>query len=250
MAPLNVKCYFAVFLLIGTFSRVKAGDEACITEGGTCQENDQVCDGKYKTGLCGGGINRQCCLPASDGCSSKVKEIACKIKATSKINLLTKNPSGVEDGADPYSNIRDACDGKPSKRSRYSCTEGTSPGGVVCLKASILHFIYDLGTSTEYNYQVNAIAGACHTSTSKHYLGQAVDLQLDKEPTGGRNKKQEKSFTDACKAAGGWTHGGTHVHCQIVQPYLQPLANTALHLKNTMFNVLRLVTVAVVLRLF
>ncbi|XP_062614403.1 uncharacterized protein LOC134276149 [Saccostrea cucullata] len=165
-----------------------------------------------------------------ESCSSLAKSIACKIKTTPKIELLTKNPSGVDDGADAYHNIEDACNGKPSKRSNYTCSEGNSPGGFVCLKSSILRYIYDLGTSTQYNFQVNAIAGACHTSTSKHYLGEAVDLELDNGPT---RKAQEKSYMDACKAAGGWSHGGTHVHCQIVPSQQQNhLSRTALFWKS------------------
>lgn len=51
-------------------------------------------------------------------CSSAAAAVACKIKNSSKITLLKINPSRVNDGADPYSNIRDACAGKVAKRSR------------------------------------------------------------------------------------------------------------------------------------
>ncbi|XP_061182794.1 uncharacterized protein LOC133191114 [Saccostrea echinata] len=214
MAPLNMN-RFVMFLLFGILCTVIADDVPCRKLGGTCQENILSCNGQYQRALCDGRTTRQCCLSSPESCSSLAKMIACKIKATQKIKLLTINPSGVDDGADAYHNIQDACNGKPSKRSNYTCSEGKSPGGVVCLKPSILRYIYDLGASTKYNFQVNAIAGACHSTTSKHYLGEAVDLELDK---GSTRKAQEKSFMDACEAYGGWSHGGTHVHCQIVSP--------------------------------
>lgn len=51
-------------------------------------------------------------------CSAAAAAVACKIKNSPKITLIEKNPSGVNDGADPYSNIRDSCAGKVAKRSR------------------------------------------------------------------------------------------------------------------------------------
>ncbi|XP_062577289.1 uncharacterized protein LOC134239143 [Saccostrea cucullata] len=191
-------------------------DRPCKNKGGKCQENRLSCSGSYQRNLCGGGATRQCCIPSSGtgGSCSSAKAIACKIKNSSKISLLRTNPSGVNDGADPHSNIRDACKGKPAKRSSYSCKEGKSPGGTVCLDSRILQYIYNLGTSTKYQFQVNAIAGACHSTTSKHYQGKAVDFQL--HGSGSSRSAQEKSFRDACTRAGGWSHGGTHVHCQIV----------------------------------
>ena len=60
---------------------------------------------------------------------------------------------------------------------------------------------------------MNAIAGACHSTTSKHYDGKAVDFQKFGSAT--EKAAQEKAFRDACTKHGGWSHGGTHVHCQI-----------------------------------
>lgn len=75
--------------------------------------------------------------------------------------------------------------------------------------------LYSKNTYTE-SYkciQVNAIAGACHSTTSKHYDGKAVDFQKFGSAT--EKAAQEKAFRDACTKHGGWSHGGTHVHCQI-----------------------------------
>lgn len=36
----------------------------------------------------------------------------------------------------------------------YKCDEGQAPGGSTCLDSKILQYIYDLGTSTKYPFQV------------------------------------------------------------------------------------------------
>lgn len=74
-------------------------------------------------------------------------------------------------------------------------------------------------------FKVNAIAGACHTTRSKYYDGKAVDFQLFGESTD--KKAQAKAFVDECTKHGGWSHGGTHVHCQIgtLLPCLNNLLN-------------------------
>ncbi|XP_078334799.1 uncharacterized protein LOC111132676 isoform X2 [Crassostrea virginica] len=192
------------------------GDIACVRKGGTCQHILNRCN-KYQRGLCNGGWTRQCCInnnPASTSCSAAVKSVACRIKYLSKISLLKRNPSGVIDGADPYSNIRDACAGRKVKRSSYTCSQGKAPGGTTCLDLKVLQYIYYLGTTSRYRVQVNAIAGACHSRRSKHYAGKAVHLQLFGSKA--TRRAQEKAFRAACSKRGGWSHGGTHVHCQIV----------------------------------
>uniref|UniRef100_K1PCK0 Spore cortex-lytic enzyme n=1 Tax=Magallana gigas TaxID=29159 RepID=K1PCK0_MAGGI len=147
-------------------------------------------------------------VAGTGSCSAAAAAVACKIKNSSKITLLKINPSQVKDGADPYSNIRDACAGKVAKRSSYKCDEGQAPGGSTCLDSKILQYIYDLGTSTKYPFQVNAIAGACHKIGSKHYNGKAVDIQLEKNSR--EKAAQEKAFRDECTKHGGWSHGGDH----------------------------------------
>lgn len=191
-------------------------DLPCINEGGRCQETSIPCD-RYESGKCGGNSNRKCCVPlkGTPSCNVTVVKAACKIRNTQKITLIKVNPSGVNDSADPDSNIRDTCYGKEAKRSSYKCDEGQAPGGSTCLDLKILQYIYDLGTSTKYQVQVNAIAGACHTTRSKHYDGKAVDFQLFGKGTD--KEAQAKAFMDECTKHGGWSHGGTHVHCQIVE---------------------------------
>nr|XP_022333786.1 lysozyme 3-like [Crassostrea virginica] len=145
--------FLVVVIIIDVSSTV--ADRPCVAKGGKCQQNTLTCSGDYERGLCGGSSARQCCVPrsGSTSCSAAATALACKIKNSSKISLLTTNPSGVNDGADPNSNIRDACAGKKVKRSSYRCSEGQAPGGTTCLDAKILQYIYDLGTSTKYKVQ-------------------------------------------------------------------------------------------------
>ncbi|XP_052675473.1 uncharacterized protein LOC128157124 isoform X1 [Crassostrea angulata] len=194
----------------------QVADKPCRDKGGKCQQTSVSCRGTYTSGLCGGSASRKCCVPQSGSasCSAAAAAVACKIKNSSKITLLKINPSQVKDEADPYSNIRDACARKVAKRSSYKCREGQAPGGSTCLDLKILQYIYNLGTSTKYQVQVNAIAGACHSNGSKHYDGKAVDFQLF--GSGTAKAAQEKAFRDECTKHKGWSHGGTHVHCQIV----------------------------------
>ena len=65
-----------------------------------------------------------------------------------------------------------------------------------------------------FHPQFNALAGSCHTNTSLHYSGMAVDLQLNWSGTS-RDPNQTKAYQGACTKAGGWSHNGTHVHRQI-----------------------------------
>nr|XP_022343816.1 uncharacterized protein LOC111136926 [Crassostrea virginica] len=159
-------------------------------------------------------------------CSNTTKQLACDIldahNRDKNITLLDYHVSkeGSGDGADSLSNIKDTCDGRPAKRSNYSCIikkeEHTAPGDTVCLDELILQYVLDLlNTSSTYTLQINALAGSCHSNASLHYSGMAVDLQLNWSGTS-RDPNQTKAYQDACTEAGGWKHNGTHVHCQIV----------------------------------
>ncbi|KAL4216412.1 hypothetical protein ACF0H5_024138 [Mactra antiquata] len=149
----------------------------------------------------------------SGSCSdATAKNYACKLKALADagtITLWNKHPSGVHDNAYAYNNIRDACLGHAAARSHYTCSTCTSPGapgGHVCLSATLLHYIYAVHQRLGYIH-VNEIAGACHSCTSKHYLGRAVDLH---NPSG-----QSSTMLSICTSMGGWGQNeGDHVHCQ------------------------------------
>ena len=126
------------------------------------------------------------------------KYYACKILAlhnAGKIHLWNKHPSGVHDNAYAYNNIRDTCNGHAASRSHYTCSECRSPGapgGHVCLHRTLLHYIYDIAS---HGYiHVNEIAGACHSCHSRHYYGQAVDLN---------NGRRNSEFLSKCRNYGG-----------------------------------------------
>ena len=87
-----------------------------------------------------------------------------------RLELLTSHPSGVEDGADPRSNIVDTAAGRPAKRSSY----GTAPGGTVNLSVAMLRGLKAL--TREFSFTLTSIAGASHSANSNHYRGLAVDV--------------------------------------------------------------------------
>ncbi|XP_061176163.1 uncharacterized protein LOC133185121 [Saccostrea echinata] len=175
------------------------------------------------------GCNDPQCLSNSFSmqteCSGIAKTLSCEILEAHKSDKLTLLGTHVrqdppDDGADALRNIQDACEGKTARRSSYSCEINgethTSPGGTVCLDELILQYVIDL-QKTAYKPQINSLAGSCHTTTSLHYSGMAVDLQLNKlTGTNLRDPDQEEAYKQACSKAGGWSHGGTHVHCQII----------------------------------
>ena len=59
-------------------------------------------------------------------------------------------------------------------------------------------------------FQVNEIAGACHSCTSKHYLGRAVDVH---------NPSDQTSYmVTLCEDMGGYgLDEGNHVHCHFFE---------------------------------
>lgn len=140
------------------------------------------------------------------------RDYACKLLKLADAGTITlwkQHPSGVHDNAYSYNNIRDACNGHAASRSHYTCSECRSPGapgGHVCLSGTLLHYIYAVHERLGYIH-VNEVAGACHSCTSKHYLGRAVDLH---NPSG-----QSSTMLSLCTSMGGWGQNeGDHVHCQ------------------------------------
>ena len=62
--------------------------------------------------------------------------------------------------------------------------------------------------------QINELAGACHSCTSRHYSGLAVDLH---------NDARSAEYLRKCTAMGGWGQDeSNHIHCQF---YDQPHPN-------------------------
>ena len=45
-------------------------DAPCLRAGGRCQHDSITCSGRYRTGLCSGGVRRRCCVPSSSNSGS------------------------------------------------------------------------------------------------------------------------------------------------------------------------------------
>nr|XP_006814404.1 PREDICTED: uncharacterized protein LOC100366294 [Saccoglossus kowalevskii] len=112
--------------------------------------------------------------------------------------------------------MADACNNLMSKRSSYTCSSGQSPGGYVCPTQEVLQYILDVANnyaSPSNQLQVNSITGACHSSTSRHYSGYAVDFQI-------KANSPYESYMSMCAVSGAVENLGpgtpghsTHTHC-------------------------------------
>lgn len=142
-------------------------------------------------------------------CSSQQREKACTLLNLHKrgvVDLASRHPSGVSDNAYAYNNINDMCNGHKASRSSYSCSTCPSgtPGGSVCLTNDLLDYLIYLANKGKII--VNELAGACHSCSSRHYNGQAVDLH---------NDARTSEYLRTCVTMGGWSQDeGDHVHCQ------------------------------------
>eukprot|EP00057_Strongylocentrotus_purpuratus_P002276 XP_003724182.1 PREDICTED: uncharacterized protein LOC100888517 [Strongylocentrotus purpuratus] len=221
--PANVKCCFTA----DSDADCANYDHPTYGQVGSCIESSQCPHSNYISNLCPTKANSiKCCFSKPEGTcggggGGSAQEMACQILANNNIYLLENNgylnSNGANDGADAESNIRDTCNGGTAKRSSYCCSSGCAPGGSVSLKASVLSYILDVANSGQYNsyLQINAIAGACHSSTSWHYQGTSVDLQIKSGDSG-----YASSWMSTCSAAGarenlgpGYPGHSTHTHC-------------------------------------
>ncbi|CAG5125935.1 unnamed protein product, partial [Candidula unifasciata] len=151
------------------------------------------------------------CSSAAGGgsCSSVQRQLACDLLNNygSRLVLATAHASGRSDNAFARNNLRDMCDGRKAARSSYSCSECRSspaPGGAVCISESVLRYLQTLVSTG--SVKVNEFAGACHSCTSKHYDGLAIDLD-----DGPRNQE----YINTCRNLGGrGIDERNHIHCQ------------------------------------
>ncbi len=152
--------------------------------------------------------------PPPPAASGDRASLAQQILGSSKISLYTIQVSGVNDGADARSNIRDTATGGAARRSSY----GTAPGGWVYLDSRMLRGM--LTISNTYGMRVTTIAGGSHSAGSRHYAGLAFDV----DTIGGRavnsGNPYFRSFMQLCRNAGanevlgpGAAGHSTHVHC-------------------------------------
>ncbi len=137
-----------------------------------------------------------------------------QILVNTRINLLSVNPSGVVDGADARSNIRDTANGLAAKRSCY----GTAPCGRVYLSNTMLNGILKL--SSTYRFRVTSIAGGSHSATSLHYQGRAFDVDVINGVAVNTSNPYYRAYMQTCRNLGAIevigppsTGHATHVHC-------------------------------------
>lgn len=140
--------------------------------------------------------------------------LAQQILASRRISLLTRQVSGVNDGADARSNIRDTAAGRAAKRSSY----GNAPGGSVQLSLNLLRGI--LSVAGKYTIRVTAIAGGSHSSSSRHYRGLAFDVDTINGRAVNAGNPYFRGLLQACRSAGatellgpGDAGHSTHTHC-------------------------------------
>lgn len=97
-------------------------------------------------------------------------ELMAKVES-GQLTLPRSHPSGVtNDGATPFDNIRDTAAGKATLTSGYSDAGGAS----TYLDGRMLNALNEL--SDKYNLSISSIAGADHSSTSRHYAGLGFDI--------------------------------------------------------------------------
>jgi zinc D-Ala-D-Ala carboxypeptidase len=149
-------------------------------------------------------------------------ELAAQIRNNSRITLLTTHPSGVSDSASTaYQNIVDTANGLPAKTSSYSDVGRTS----VYLGTAMLDTMNKLATTYGYSYRVTEIAGGDHSSTSRHYVGVAFDVNMINGATFSSRTTTVSNFMQRCRDHGATEVLGpgdaghtTHIHCAWPRP--------------------------------
>lgn len=93
-----------------------------------------------------------------------------------KIQLNVLNSNDRQDGSTPEANLRQIANGEKAKTTT-NCAgrSGTAAGNRTTeIDPLLLAFILDM--SQQDDIQINALAGQCHSATSNHYKGKAVDF--------------------------------------------------------------------------
>lgn len=92
------------------------------------------------------------------------------IQTNPNITLATGHVSGVRDEATPTHNVQDTVEGQDANRSAYE----NAPGGRAPLSNQVLNALEQLGRT--YRFSVSELAGGSHSRNSRHYPGQAIDV--------------------------------------------------------------------------
>lgn len=149
-------------------------------------------------------------------------ELAGQIRNNSRITLLNSHPSGVYDpSSTAYQNIVDTANGLPAKTSSYSDVGRTS----VYLSTAMLDTMNKLANTYSYSYRVTEIAGGDHSSTSRHYVGVAFDVNMINGATFSSRTATVSAFMQRCRDHGATEVLGpgdaghtTHIHCAWPRP--------------------------------
>ncbi|MBA3757257.1 hypothetical protein H0X09_00095 [Candidatus Saccharibacteria bacterium] len=97
--------------------------------------------------------------------------------AAGKIKFNVLFGSDIFDGSTPEQNVEQTAAGLPAKTTSTCGSSGRgaqAPSPVVAMDLNLLKFILEV--SQGQNIQINALAGQCHSSGSRHYEGKAVDF--------------------------------------------------------------------------
>ncbi|HEX6290500.1 MAG TPA: peptidoglycan-binding protein [Herpetosiphonaceae bacterium] len=157
----------------------------------------------------------------SGGASGRA-ELAAQIRNNSRISLLTSHPSGVYDPeSTAYQNIVDTSNGLAAKTSSYSDVGRT----YVYLSTSMLSTMDKLANTYGYTYRVTEIAGGDHSSTSRHYVGVAFDVDMINGSKFSSRTTTVSNFMQRCRDNGatevlgpGDAGHSTHIHCAWPRP--------------------------------
>jgi len=151
--------------------------------------------------------------PLNGASTGDVTPLAGRILSNSaNITLATVHPSGIPDSANAAQNIKDAAAGKPATRSSYL----GAPGGTVYLNPNMLAALAAIGD--KYKIEVSEIAGGSHSQNSKHYTGNAFDINyINGKHLTAPNIAGVQDVMAMCTALGGKpndeTTSANHVHC-------------------------------------
>ncbi len=124
--------------------------------------------------------------------------------------FLSRQVSGVNDGASARDNITATANGQPAKRSSY----GNAPGGSINLDSRMLGALLAIHNQGYNICPVTALAGGSHSKNSAHYRGTALDIDV----VAGEKMSTINARVEICKQLGAkiaqYESDTTHIHCQ------------------------------------
>ncbi|HEY0607546.1 MAG TPA: peptidoglycan-binding protein [Herpetosiphonaceae bacterium] len=158
----------------------------------------------------------------SSGGGTSRAQLAATIRDSSRVALLTYHVSGISDSASTArQNIVDTANGLAAKTSSYSDVGRTS----VYLNTTMLNTMVKLANTYGYTYRVTEIAGGDHSSTSRHYVGVAFDVDMINGSGFSSRTTNVSNFMQRCRDNGatevlgpGDAGHSTHIHCAWPRP--------------------------------